>query len=135
MFCYGSDSPASRMRITEELFAKVQTAKVSYTQNKPFDEKLLHLILLFKMDDPNIPMIIVLTKCDLGDQQRKYFMDDAHNLAKELRENIKAIETSAKSNINVREAFKLMIRQIKAEEKKQAEKIKQNKKKKGCILS
>ena len=87
------------------------------------------------MDDPNIPMVIVQTKCDLDDENRKFFKEDAHNLAKELRENIDAIETSAKANINVREAFKLMIRRIKAEEQKEEESKKSKKKESTCVLT
>ena len=88
------------------------------------------------MDDPNIPMVIVQTKCDLDDKVRKFYKEDAHNLAKELRENIDAIETSAKANINVREAFKLMIRKIKQQEQKVMEENNKKKKKSGgCILT
>ena len=66
-------------------------------------------------------MIIVQTKCDLDDRARKFYKEDADNLAKELRENIDAIETSAKANINVHEAFKLLIRKIKQQEREEME--------------
>ena len=100
-------------------------------------EKLFKsFFFFFKIDNPNIPMIVVQTKCDLDDRARKFYKEDADNLAKELRENIDAIETSAKANINVHEAFKLLIRKIKQQEREEMEMA--NKKKKneggGCIL-
>lgn len=57
-------------------------------------------------------MVIVLVgnKCDLGNSRREVNLEDGQSLAQ--LENISFLETSAKENLNVEEAFLQMINKI-----------------------
>eukprot|EP01088_Endostelium_zonatum_P011614 TRINITY_DN25768_c0_g1_i1.p1 TRINITY_DN25768_c0_g1~~TRINITY_DN25768_c0_g1_i1.p1 ORF type:complete len:203 (+),score=60.53 TRINITY_DN25768_c0_g1_i1:125-733(+) len=84
----------------------------SITVKRTFDElpKLTQKILRIQ-DVAKIPMVIVGNKCDL-EEERQVPTDEGARFAKTL--NCPFFEASAKNNLNVDEAYKELVRQVKA---------------------
>ena len=61
-------------------------------------------------DVDQYPMLLIGNKCDLSTEQRKISTQEGQELAKYM--GCEFIETSAKMSINVKEAFHLVVRQI-----------------------
>ena len=80
------------------------TDESSFNEIHNFHEKILRV-----KDRDEFPMILVGNKCDL-DSQRRVSNDQAQARAKEL--SITYIETSAKSKLNVEQAFYELVRSI-----------------------
>jgi len=94
-------------------------------------ELLKTFIGRIKESDPDIPVILVGNKCDL-EGQRTVKITEAQNLAK--RWNCGFIESSAKSNLNVTEAFILLVQSISDWRKIHPDKVPKKKKKAGCMI-
>ena len=93
-------------------------------------------ILRVKGDD-TIPMILVGNKVDLADRQRRVNEQEARSLAESWK--IPYIETSAKSNLNVDEAFKYLLQVVHKRKKESANASenllnKNKKKKRRCSI-
>lgn len=80
------------------------------TTQSSFDEvNIFHQQILRVKDKDNFPIIIVGNKCDL-EMERKITKEMGKDLARQF--NCKFIEASAKSKINVDEAFYELVREI-----------------------
>jgi small GTP-binding protein len=74
--------------------------------------KFLDSVLRIKEEYPEIPMVLVGNKCDLRDTEpEEVSTEEGKNFAQ--KNHMGFIETSAKTNYNVTEAFTLLIREIK----------------------
>ena len=85
-------------------------------------------------DDEDVPMVLVGNKCDREDDRQVLF-EEGHEFAE--RHGIPFFETSAKTSINVNEAFEALVRRC--EEKKEPDSSannndKNSKKDKKCII-
>lgn len=107
----------------------------SITDRKSLDEldDFKDQILRVK-DAEYVPMVYVGNKCDMEDQ-RKVSLSEGKNKAKHQNgDEIKLFETSAKENINVKELFHELAREVKKELDSNGKKDVEPKKKKKCSI-
>jgi GTPase KRas protein len=107
----------------------------SIISRKSFNEipALRDKILRIK-DAKSVPMVLVGNKCDLQDEV-EVPRSEGEEMAK--RFGCPFFESSAKNHINVDESFRELVREVrrfKTEAEKAHPSVKQEKKKKGCIL-
>ncbi|KAL6042770.1 Ras-related protein Ral-a [Balamuthia mandrillaris] len=97
------------------------TMEDSYNALKSFHEQILRVT-----ENPNIPFLVLGNKCDLEDKRQV-----SKEKGKELADLLKApfMETSAKTNTNVQEAFTELVRIIMRQKETQDPKGKKN-----CIM-
>jgi len=83
----------------------------SITLQASFDEAAsLHDHILRVKDSDSVPFVLVGNKCDL-EEDREIPFDKGQNLAKDLK--CPFLEASAKTRLNVVEAFETLVREIK----------------------
>ena len=107
----------------------------SITDRKSLDEldDFKDQILRVK-DAEYVPMVYVGNKCDMHDQ-RKVTLAEGKSKAKHMNgTEIKLFETSAKENINVKEMFHELAREVRKEQESSGKKEVEPKKKKCNIL-
>eukprot|EP01134_Creolimax_fragrantissima_P004828 CFRG4828T1 len=98
----------------------------SFKETESFRDQILRV-----HDDESIPFILVGNKADLEDQ-RETSKDDA--LAKAREWNVPYLESSAKTKMNVDEAYFNLLRQISKKKAANAQVKSKEKKKKKCII-
>ena len=106
------------------------TSRSSFDEITSFREQILRV-----KDSDTVPMVLVGNKCDL-ESEREVPKDKGEELAREI--GCKFMESSAKTKVNVTEAFHELVREIKRyrtlygkpDEKGETEK----KKKRHCIV-
>merc|ERR1711974_273338 len=84
-----------------------------------------------KLENTDIPMVLVGNKADLN-ENRKVKFEDGENLAKELSDRCRFMETSAKSGTNIKNIFETLVTLVWDKEGKP--KLETKKKKKGCVI-
>ncbi|PRP87528.1 Ras GTPase [Planoprotostelium fungivorum] len=103
------------------------TAKASFDEIASFREQILRV-----KDKDRVPMILVGNKCDL-DPERQVSNAEGVDLAKNF--NCPFFESSAKSRINVEEAFYELVREIQKQSPEPGgKKQKKRKQAKGCMV-
>ncbi|XP_067946080.1 ras-like protein 2 [Watersipora subatra] len=96
--------------------------------------RVLHKQIVRVKDRDNIPMVLIGNKCDLSRDLRSVSGEHGKALARELK--LHYVETSAKLNLNVEQAFHDTARYIRKfqEEERQLHIVKPKKRKKSCII-
>ncbi|EAL60850.1 hypothetical protein ACTFIW_010590 [Dictyostelium discoideum] len=102
------------------------TSRSSYDEIASFREQILRV-----KDKDRVPLILVGNKADL-DHERQVSVNEGQELAKGF--NCPFMESSAKSRINVEEAFYSLVREIRKELKGDQSSGKAQKKKKQCLI-
>jgi len=102
---------------------------VTSRQSFEFTSKLRTNILRMKSESSDFPIVLIGNKKDLN-SERQVSEDEGKNLADKFK--IPFIETSAKTNENVAEAFHRLVREILRY--RQVHPMKKNKEKKRCIF-
>jgi GTPase KRas protein len=88
------------------------TSRASFDEITTFREQILRV-----KDKESVPMIIVGNKCDL-ENERQVTQSEGRDLARSFSCNF--METSAKTRVNVEEAFHDLVREIRDQKKKEA---------------
>nr|AAA33245.1 ras protein [Dictyostelium discoideum] len=101
------------------------TSRSSYDEIASFREQILRV-----KDKDRVPLILVGNKADL-DHERQVSVNEGQELAKD---SLSFHESSAKSRINVEEAFYSLVREIRKELKGDQSSGKAQKKKKQCLI-
>merc|ERR1711991_487786 len=103
------------------------------TSRWSFDEiQGFHDEIFCVKDSDRVPVIIVGNKCDL-ESERQVSASEGEELAKSF--NVPFLETSAKTRVNVEEAFYKLVREIRTMKKEGGDDTsKSNKKKKKCAI-
>jgi len=104
------------------------TSRSSFDEITSFREQILRV-----KDEDKVPMVLAGNKCDLEDE-RQVSMAEGQDLAKSF--GCAFFETSAKSRINVEEAFYQLVREIRNHTRGAGggDKGKKKKKKGGCSM-
>ncbi len=105
------------------------TARTSFEEIATFREQILRV-----KDADKVPLVLVGNKCDL-EREREVSTQEGKELAKSF--DCPFLETSARSRINVEEAFFELVREIrkaKASANGKASDKKKGKGKKKCII-
>jgi len=105
-------------------------SKKTFSELPALKDKILRI-----KDASKVPMVLVGNKCDLVDE-REVSKDDGEDLAKKF--GCPFFESSAKNHINVDEAFRELVREVRRAKQEFTDadptKPKPKKKGKGCIL-
>ncbi|EFA86540.1 hypothetical protein PPL_00339 [Heterostelium album PN500] len=101
-------------------------SRSSFDEIAAFREQILRV-----KDKDRVPMILVGNKCDL-DNERQVSTTEGQEMAKSY--SCPFMETSAKSRVNVEEAFYELVREIRKDLKGDNKLDKSKKKKKNCNL-
>lgn len=102
------------------------TEMQSFKETESFRDQILRV-----HDDESIPMILVGNKADLEDA-REVSRDEATAKAREW--SVPYLETSAKTKMNVDEAYMNLLRQISKKKASSAQVRNKEKKKKKCVI-
>ena len=109
------------------LCAYAITSRSSFDEIQGFHEQICRV-----KDSDRVPVIIVGNKCDL-ESERQVSASEGEELAKSF--NVPFLETSAKTRVNVEEAFYQLVREIRTMKKEGGDDTsKSNKKKKKCAI-
>jgi len=102
------------------------TSRSSFDEITSFREQILRV-----KDEEKVPMVLAGNKCDLEDE-RQVTRAEGVDLAKSFA--CPFFETSAKSRLNVEEAFYQLVREIRADTGGKDEGAKKPRRKKGCLV-